>query len=256
MPNRRFSAWCRRLLAVACFAPLAHALAQAPDDAREDRWAQEVEPQVVVGDVVWLSTAQRAKVLAIYTDAPARKGAVLIVHGLGVHPDWGLNGALRTKLAEAGFATLSVQMPVLEAGATREQYRPLYGIAGDRIAAAILELHRRGLTRVAIVAHSVGASMVAAYLARPDALPVAAWVPVGMLVDFAKLPREPVLDIIAGNDFPEVRDSSKVRAARLPADRCSRLVTIPGTDHYFEDSTGALAGAIAPFLTSVFAGQC
>ncbi|MEO8346006.1 MAG: alpha/beta fold hydrolase [Betaproteobacteria bacterium] len=235
---------------------MAHVLAQVPDDAREDRWAQEVAPQVVVGEVVWLSTAQRAKVLAIYVDAPAHKGAVLIVHGLGVHPDWGLNGSLRTKLADAGFATLSVQMPVLEAGATREQYRPLYGIAGDRIAAAIRELHRRGLTKVAIVAHSVGASMAAAYLARRDALPIAAWVPVGMLVDYAKLPREPVLDIIAENDFPEVRDSSKVRAARLPADRCSRMVTIPGTNHYFESATDALAGVIAPFLVRVFAGEC
>jgi hypothetical protein len=38
---------------------------QVPDDARELRWAEEVAPQVVVGEVLWLATPQRAKVLAL-----------------------------------------------------------------------------------------------------------------------------------------------------------------------------------------------
>src|SRR4051812_11647065 len=37
-----------------------------PDDARESRWADEVVPQVVVGDAVWLHTPHRARVLALY----------------------------------------------------------------------------------------------------------------------------------------------------------------------------------------------
>ena len=38
-----------------------------------------------------------------------------LVHGLGIHPDWGLIGALRSDLPDAGYTTLSVQMPVLAA---------------------------------------------------------------------------------------------------------------------------------------------
>lgn len=256
MPCCRISTVCRWVVAAALAAMFAIAHAQFADDAREDRWAQEVAPQIVVGEVVWLATPQRAKVLALYTNAPSAKGGVIIVHGAGVHPDWGLNGALRTELADQGFATLSVQMPVLGAVATREQYRALYSIAGDRIAAAIRDLRGRGITKVAIVSHSVGASMVDAYLARPVALSVAAWVPIGMLVDFARVPREPVLDIVAGNDFPEVLASGKVRMPRLPHDSCSRVVTVPGTDHYFDRATGALTEAIVPFLDRVFAGEC
>lgn len=253
----RFIIDCLRLaLGVACAAFGAGASAQAPDDAREDRWAQQVAPQVVVGDVMWLATPQRAKILALYTEAPAAKGGVIIVHGLGVHPDWGLNGALRTALADRGFTTLSVQMPVLGAEATREQYRALYGIAGDRITAALGVLHGHGLAKVAIVSHSLGAGMVDAWLAAQDATSVTAWVPIGMLVDFARAPREPVLDIVAVDDFPEVLTGVKLRAPRLPRDRCSRVVSVPGTNHYFESATDALVAAIVPFLDRAFAGDC
>ena len=249
---------CSRRWAVAIVSAVACVLAQAqvPDSAREDRWAQEVAPQVVVGDVVWIETPQRAKVLALFADPKARKGGVVIIHGLGVHPDWGLNGALRVRLADDGFATLSVQMPVLEAGATREQYRALYGIAGERIAAAIRNMHGRGISKVAIVSHSVGAGMVDAYLAMPGALPADAWVPIGMLVDFARAPNKPILDIVAESDFPEVLASVKVRAPRLPHDRCSGQVTVAGTDHYFANATDVLAKAIETFLERALSDGC
>jgi len=247
-----------QLVAALAFAGAAgtHAWAQVPDDARELRWADEVTPQVVVGEVLWLATPQRAKVLALFTDAPSARGGVVIVHGLGVHPDWGLNGALRTRLADQGLATLSVQMPVLDKDATREQYRALYPIAGQRIAAAVRVLRERGVGKVAIVSHSLGAGMVDAWLAGPDAMPIAAWVPIGMLVAFARPPREPVLDVVADSDFPEVLASAKVRTPQFPRDRCSRLVVVPGTDHYFDSATEPLAGVIVSFLDRVFAGHC
>ena len=62
---------------------------------------------------------------------------MIVVHGVGVHPDWGLIGGMRTGLADAGFATLSVQMPVLAATAARDDYVALFPEAGERIAAAI-----------------------------------------------------------------------------------------------------------------------
>ena len=230
--------------------------AQFADDAREDRWAQQVVPQVVVGDVVWLATPQRSRVLALFTDATPRKGGVVIVHGFGVHPDWGLNGALRTELADRGFATLSVQMPVMSADKTRDQYRPLFGVGSERIAAALRDLRSRGITKVAIVSHSIGGGIVDAYLARPEAPAVVAWIPIGMLTDFTRAPRVPTLDIVAERDFPEVLASVALRAPRLPRDRCSRVVTVPSSDHFFDGATAALTAEIVPFLDRVFAGGC
>ena len=232
-------------------------LAPAADDTREDRWAQEVVPSLVVGEPVYLATSARPRVLAILTRPDGvSKGGVVVVHGLGVHPDWGLIGGVRGLLADAGFTTLSVQMPVLAADAPRDDYAGTFVEAGDRIAAAAAWLHAHGSARVALVTHSMGAAMANAYLARPDALALAAWAPVGMPADFAIQPREPVLDVLAEREMPQVNDTAPLRLPRLPRDRCSRQITIAGTDHYFENRQKELAAAIVGFLERAFAGGC
>jgi len=231
--------------------------ALAADYAREERWAQEVVPAIVVGEAIYLATPARPKVLAIFTEPRGEaKGAVVVVHGLGVHPDFGLIGDLRTMLADAGFATLAVQMPVLDAAATRDDYRATLPEAGGRIAAAILYLRAKGFAKVAIVSHSLGAAMVNAYLARPEALPIAAWTPVGMFGDFAVSAKEPVLDVIAGHDLPEVLAAAPLRVRNLPKDRCSKQLTIADTDHYFDHRQKELSAAIARFVESAFDGRC
>ncbi len=229
----------------------------AIDYAREERWAQEIVPALVVGDAVWLATPARPRVLAILTEpSAAPKGGVIIVHGLGVNPDFGLINGVRTGLADAGYTTLAVQMPVLAATAARDDYAVTLPAAGDRIAAAIAFLHRKGVTKIAIVSHSLGATMANAYLARSNAPLVAAWVPVGMQVDFAAPPKEPVLDVTAESELAAVVMATPYRAKGLPKDRCSRQLTIAGTDHYFENRQKELAAAIAEFLDRVFDGRC
>jgi len=238
--------------AMACAAGAATA-----DFAREDRWAQEVVPQVVVGDVVWLATPERARVLALHTmpSGPSR-GAVIVVHGLGVHPDWNLIGALRTSLADRGFETLSVQMPVLPADAPSSAYRELFPAAASRLAAAVRWLKEHGATRVAIVSHSLGAAMAGAALAQPGFPAIDAWVPVGMQVAFDAPPRFPVEDVVAESDFPDARAGAIERKPTLPKDGCSGDVIVPGTDHFFGNAGGRLSDIVADFLTRVFDGRC
>ena len=231
--------------------------ALAADYAREERWAQEIAPAIVVGDPVYLSTPSRPRVFAILAEPPGTpKGGVVILHGLGVHPDWGLNGGMRTRLADAGFVTLSVQMPVLVAGATRDDYRATLPEASQRIAAAIRYLREKRVAKVAIVSHSLGATMANAFLAGPDALAVDAWVAIGMFGTFDAKPKEPVLDIVAERDFDEVRAAATRRAGDPPQTKCSRQMTIADTDHYFDDRHAELAAAIAAFLERVFDGKC
>jgi alpha/beta superfamily hydrolase len=243
---------------LAAMLAIAPAIAQPDIDyAREERWAQEVAPSIVVGDAVWLVTPTRAKVLAILTVPPGTpKGGVIIIHGLGVHPDFGMIGGLRAHLADAGFVTLSVQMPVLGTGASRADYAVTLAAAAERIAAAIDFLHARRIARVALVSHSVGATMANAYIARTDAARVDAWVPIGMLVDFASPPKEPVQDVLAENELIEVAAAASLRAKRLPRDGCSRQVVIAGADHYFETRAKELSATIAAFLDRVFSGRC
>ena len=239
---------------------LAGALANtglAADYAREERWAQEVVPSLVVGAAVYLTTPTRPRVLAIITVPPGEsRGGIVVVHGLGVHPDWGLIGGVRTRVAEAGYVTLSVQMPVLSASATRDDYRETLPEAGERIGAAIAYLRRKGIAKIAIVSYSMGATMANTYLARPDAQPIDAWIPIGMFGSFAVAPREAVLDILAENDLPEVLGAAPQRASALRKDGCSKQVTVPGADHYFDRQQPELAARISMFLEGAFERRC
>jgi pimeloyl-ACP methyl ester carboxylesterase len=242
--------------AVTTFGVRTGAVAATPDYAREQRWATEVAPAIVIGEAVFLPTPSQPRVLALYTEVAQAKGGVIVVHGAGVHPDWGLIGGLRTGLADAGFATLSVQMPVLAATAARDDYEALLPEAAQRIAAAIAFLQIHGVDRIALISHSMGASMVNAYLARPDAARIDAWVPIGMLVDLGVPVMEPVLDVTAENDFPQVREAVPRRVAQLPRDACTKQVVISGTDHYMENRQKELVAAIVPFLVRAMARQC
>ena len=147
-------------------------------------------------------------------------------------------------------------MPVLGANASRDAYRDVFGDAGDRIAAAIAWLRAKGHARIAVASHSLGASMADAYLARADAQVIVAWVPIGMLVDFTRLPREPVLDVVAERDFPEALAAAGLRAPRLQRDGCSAARTIAATDHYMNGAATPLADAVAAVLDRVGDGRC
>jgi alpha-beta hydrolase superfamily lysophospholipase len=231
----------------------------APDYAREARPAQEVVPAIVVGDAVYLATAGQPRILAIYTAATPpvlARAAVIVVHGSGVHPDWGLINGLRTGLAESGMATLAVQMPVLGADAPREQYAAMFPASNERLAAAVAYLRERGVDRIAIVSHSMGASMADAYLTSSSAATIAAWVPIGMTNGFGSRSAMPVLDVTAEHDFPQVLEGAAKRAAALPRDACSKQISIAGTDHSMENRQKELVAAIVPFLARAFAHQC
>jgi len=67
-----FSLLSLAFLAAGCVSPVA-----ASDEAREERWAREIVPQVVVGDAVWLATPQRSNVLALYHYFATATGALI-----------------------------------------------------------------------------------------------------------------------------------------------------------------------------------
>ena len=96
----------RNLIFLMGFVCCASACAQSPDHAREKRWAAEVTPGLVVGDAITLTQADGHRFLALHTANASARAGVVVVHGMGVHPDWNLIGVLRTGLAEGGYATL------------------------------------------------------------------------------------------------------------------------------------------------------
>ena len=227
----------------------------APDYAREKRWADEITPGLVVGDALYLEQKTGHKFLAIYTQAPKARAAVIVVHGMGVHPDWALIGALRSGLADNGYTTLSVQMPVRAATGLGEEYPALFADAAERLQAAVGFLKSKGYGKIALVAHSMGARMSNYFIAHAPAPGVDAWVAIGISNgDFADpgTLHLPILDIYGERDFPPVRQKAAARATVLRTLKGSAQVEVAGADHYFAGSEGELVKQVRQFLDRKF----
>ncbi len=240
----------RSLAAVLLLVANAACFAQA-DYAREKRWANEITPGLVVGDAVYLAQKSGHKFLALYTAAAQPRAAVIIVHGLGRHPDWALIGTLRSELSDQGYTTLSVQMPVLAADAKADAYPPLFPDATERLHAAVAFLKAKGNRKIAIASHSLGSPMSNFFLISTPDHGVAAWVSIGVVPSKFTEPdklRLPVLDIYGERDFPEVLQQTEARAAVLKTLKGSAQIEVAGADHYFTGRESELARQIKQFL--------
>jgi pimeloyl-ACP methyl ester carboxylesterase len=221
----------------------------ASDYAREKKWADEVVPGVVVGDAVYLKQANKHEFLTLFTPVNGAKSAVIVVHGIGIHPDWGLIGTLRTELADRGFTTLSVQMPILHNEAKGSDYPPTFPEAAERLKLAAEFLKGKGYSSIAIVSHSLGSRMSYVYLAgKPDPA-VKAWVTLGISadVDFGAL-KLPVFDLYGEKDLPEVLANAKARKKALSGKAGSRQQVIRGADHFFTDLEPEMVKAVDGYL--------
>ena len=242
----------RSLSAIAALALLAGIASAAPDYEREKRLADEVVPAVVVGDAVTLETGAGRKFLGLLTPAAKARAALILAHGAGVHPDFGVTGELRAGLADRGYTTLSIQMPVLAANADAEEYVALFPEAGERLQAAIDYLRAKGMNRIALVSHSMGARMANDFIARHPNARLMAWLPLGISTGrFESLAgvRFPVFDIYAEHDFDAVLKGVPGRAKVLRGHRGSKQVMVYGTDHYFGNKEKQVAVLIDQLLT-------
>ncbi|PKO64153.1 MAG: DUF3530 domain-containing protein [Betaproteobacteria bacterium HGW-Betaproteobacteria-17] len=233
---------------LALFSPTALAEPVA-DYAREKKWADEVVPGLVVGDPVYLQTPRgHHKFLTLFTPADTGKAAI-VVHGMGIHPDWGMVGTLRTELADRGFATLSIQMPILAADARGEAYPPTFPEAAERIAEAVAFLKAKGYQQIAIVSHSMGSRMSRAYVAgKPDPA-VKSWASLGISVDDYQAVKLPILDLYGDNDLPQVLANAGKRKQSL-AHTHSKQVKLERADHFFTGHEGEMVEAVADFLNA------
>lgn len=237
-----------KLLAVLLLAP-ALALAQA-DYAREKRWADEITPAILVGEPIYLALKSGHKFLAIHAPhAPARAG-VIVVHGQGVHPDWGLINPLRSQLAELGYTTLSVQMPVLAADVRGDQYPALFPEAAGRLQAAVAFLRSKGHKKVAVVSHSMGSRMTNFFLNQTTDAQIDAWVAIGISGVFSEPSgfRAPVLDLFGEKDLPTVLINAEQRAEAIRRVRGSAQIQVAGADHFFAGQENDLVRQVKLFL--------
>lgn len=227
----------------------------ASDYVREKNWADEITPGIVVGDPVYLEQKNRHKFLGIYTEADKPKMGLVVVHGIGIHPDWGMISTLRQRLPDHGYTTLSIQMPILAVDAKPEAYVAHFPEAVERLQLAVAYLKSKGYKRIALVTHSMGSRMSHGYMVRNPA-GVSAWAGLGtgtgpgtvLTYDGIKAP---VLDLYGANELPPVLEGAAKRKASLKGNGLSKQVVLPDTDHFFANHEDAMVKAVKDFLDSV-----
>ena len=238
------------LLAALAFASGAH----TQDVDREDRWRAEVVPGLVVGDAVDIPGPGGRPFLGLLTETTgvdrARTTLLILVHGIGVHPDHGVIGRLRMELADKGYSTLSIQMPVLPADAPAEHYEPVFGNASMRIANAAAWAGDKGYRDLVLVSHSLGSRMANAYFDRTTAPAFRAWVALGLgapySAQFTKKPPVPVLDVYGEHDLDPVLRNAVSRGRTAQSSR-GRQQKVAGADHFYAGREATLVDLISAF---------
>jgi len=255
---------------------------QASNLAREKRLADEIVDAILDGDAVFLQAQvehREVEFLAIYTEADEAKGTAIILHGRGFHPDWSdAVNPVRVGLAETGWNTLSVQMPVLEKQAKYYDYVPLFDEAVPRINSAIRyarEQLRQSESegKVVLIAHSCGAHMAMAWVEAKQASKktegdkkfenIDAYIGLGMGATDYKQPMAhpfpletinvPVLDVYAEMDYPAVLRMADDRWQKIQAggNNKSKQVVVDDSAHYYKDKGEALTLIIEQWLQTL-----
>ena len=236
----------------------------ASDELREARLVEEIETNLFDGEVISLGSddEQFAAVEMISEDPP--RGGIILLHGRGFHADWPENiGPLRVGLSEAGWQTLSLQLPVLEKTAKYFDYLPVLPEAGPRLDAAIAHLSEQGISPIILLAHSCGAHMAMLWLESSKGKGIDGFVGIGMGATDYKQPMQhpfpfasldiPVLDIYGENDYPAVHRLAPQRLALMTqgGNARSKQIMLPEANHYFVDHPDEMTAAISSWLGAV-----
>lgn len=239
-------------------------LSHASNLQKELRMQQQIIDYIIEGSSVMLhDTVARRDFLSIFTEATTdtARGAVIIMHGRGYHPDWPeLVYPLRTGLPDYGWHTLSIQMPVLDNSASFYDYLEIQQESYPRIEAAIRFLQQKRINHIVLLAHSCSVHMAVAWLDTHPQANVHAFIGVGMgSTDKGQPMRKafplekikiPVLDIRGEYDYPAVirnapRRLKNIRQAGNPK---SAQQVVADADHYFTARGNTLLTRVADWL--------
>ena len=254
----------RKLLTLGVFLLLIASISHASDLAKEKRWAEQIVDAIFDGEPLRLKDGE-LEFLAIYTPSATDNtaDAAIIMHGLGVHPDWDqVVRPLRTGLPAQGWATLSLQMPILANGVDHVEYAPLFSEVPGRIDAGLAYLKEQGAERIVIIGHSLGAAMGSYYLANHQPEIVAGFVGIGMgnsskpvmnNVISLKSVQIPVLDLYGENDLDDVvasaGDRKKVIASHNNPVSTQKMVA--GAGHFFDGKNEDLMNEVLAWLNAI-----
>jgi pimeloyl-ACP methyl ester carboxylesterase len=239
-------------IALCCITFLGLQPANAQDYDREARWEEQVVSQLVVGDAVKIRAASGKEFLGLYTAGKSTSKAIILLHGVGTHPDFGITGQLRTSLSDLGYTTLAIQLPVQPSQAKLDDYYPkVFGDAKNRINQSIAWLAAKGFDRPVLLSHSMGSWMANEYLDENFSKnSVSAWVCMSLTGSYSWTMRRytiPVLDVYAENDIAPALASAGRRKLALSSAGSDQYMVI-GAQPDYSGHAAAIAKRVQQFI--------
>ena len=236
---------------------------QASDVRREQHYAELVQQTLKTGDIVWLKHKDR-KFLALYTQTTQAKnlGTAIILHDQGGYPDqFPLIHRLRTELPAHRWASLSLQLPILEEGAPVADYQSLRAETLARINVAVNYLRQHQIENIVLVGYGLGAREALAYAVQNNG--IKALVLISMFVPADKQKQQnviaqlsglsmSVLDIYAENDWLTTRLSARKRRLAGRDNGDFRQIVIPDAGHAWQHAEVLLIKRVYSWLSRQF----
>ena len=233
--------------------------ANATNIASEKRWAEQLRDNIVIGDPQDLplngTSGGENTFFSIYTPHTTEKakGAVVLMHGNGAHPDWNdVIHPLRVELPDKGWATLSIQLPLtFPDKKDPESRKQVIEASVARIDAAVNFL-KKSYEHIVFISHSFGSLMALNYLQlknnvldEDDNPPVHAAVIIGTPSQGDDIPlnsaamiekiKIPLLDLYGSQDHTNVMKTAKARksAAHKAGNKRYRQTQTIGANHFY-----------------------
>jgi len=241
--------------------------ALASDIARETRIADNIKKSILIGEAVDLKADGKDFIALITNNEPAKpRGSIIILHGMNSNPNAPqIAQPLRSQLAETGWVTASIQLPLAAADASIDDNLALIKESYPRIRATLNYMHQNFKNRPCVlVAHSLGAIMATGFLAEQKKLACDALI----LISMPKLPSDlpeadgnkslkkvgiPTLEIYGSQDLDNVKNMIPSRKLILKkTNKLNRQVEISGADHNFSGLDENLVRAIHSWLIYTF----
>ncbi|MEO1962804.1 MAG: DUF3530 family protein [Cycloclasticus sp.] len=235
--------------------------------AREKRIADNIKDSLIIGEVMMLKANNDEFIALINNEEPdIIRGSVIILHGMGSNPNAPqIVHPLRSQLAELGWITASIQLPITAQDASISENLALIKESGPRIQSALNYMHENYKnTRCVLIAHSLGSIMTASFLASQEKNVCDAVVLIGLptlpsdlpeanSVELIKKINIPTLDIYGSQDLASVKKLAPTRKLTLKKNNpLNRQIEIAGADHSFTGLDETLVRSIHSWLRYVF----
>lgn len=234
--------------------------------SREMDYADKISSSIPANEIVWLK-AKNSKFLSLFseTEQVENFGTVIILHSRDGYPDQKkIISSIRTFLPEHNWATLSLQMPILELTAKQEDYFSLFDDANVRIQAGVDYLLAADVKNIVLIGHGLGGMMAVNYLqGKAESQDIKALITIslavpdtekkqGQVLDFIKVIEQPFLDIFAEYDLPDVSATARKRKLAGKANLAYRQFKVEGENYLFQHDEGLLVKRIYSWINRIF----